>query len=77
MDMKTPVRDQVNRMDAVAYFTLLAQLMKDNPPTGADAPEVARFAKIGLVSGQDFDASKLRTSSSASRKSGSIGSCCR
>ena len=59
IDMKTPVRDQVNRMDAVTYFTLLAQLMKANPPTAADAPEVARFAKIGLVPGQPFDASKL------------------
>jgi hypothetical protein len=59
IDMKTAVRDQVNRMDAVAYFTLLAQLMKANPPAAADAPELARFASIGLVAGQDFDASKL------------------
>jgi hypothetical protein len=59
IDMKTAVRDQVNRMDAVAYFTLLAQLMKTNPPAAADAPELAKFAKIGLVAGQDFDASKL------------------
>ncbi len=59
IDMKTAVRDQVNRMDAVAYFTLLAQLMKSNPPAAADAPELARFAKIGLVPGQDFDASKF------------------
>jgi len=59
IDMKTAVRDQVNRMDAVAYFTLLAQLMKSNPPAAADAPALARFAKIGLVPGQDFDASKL------------------
>jgi hypothetical protein len=60
VDMKTPVRDQVNRMDAVAYFMLLAQLMKTNPPAAADAPELARFAKIGLVPGRDFDASKLK-----------------
>lgn len=59
IDMKTPTRDQVNRMDAREYFTLLAQLMKTNPPTAADAPEIARFAKIGLVPGKDFDASKL------------------
>ena len=59
IDMKTAVRDQVNRMDAQAYFTLLAQLMKTNPPAAADAPEVARFAKIGLIPGKDFDASKL------------------
>ncbi len=60
IDMKTAVRDQVNRMDAVAYFTLLAQLMKANPPVPADAPALARFARIGLVPGQDFDASKLQ-----------------
>lgn len=59
VDMKTAVRDQVNRMDAVAYFTLLAQLMKSNPPVPADAPALARFAKIGLVPRQDFDANKL------------------
>ncbi|WP_210381416.1 DUF1254 domain-containing protein [Microvirga zambiensis] len=60
IDMKTAVRDQVNSMDAVAYFTLLAQLMKANPPSAADAPALAKFARIGLVPGQDFDASKLR-----------------
>src|SRR5262249_5437750 len=60
IDMKTPVRDQVDRMEAKQYFTLLAQLMKTNPPAAADAPAIARFTKIGLVPGQDFDASKLR-----------------
>jgi hypothetical protein len=60
IDMKTAVREQVNRMDAIEYFTLLAQLMKTNPPAPADGPALAKFAKIGLVAGQDFDASKLR-----------------
>jgi hypothetical protein len=60
MDMKTAVRDQVNRMDAVEYFTLLSELMKTNPPSEADAPQLARFARIGLVPGQSFDASKLK-----------------
>jgi hypothetical protein len=59
IDMKTAVRDQVNRMDAVEYFTLLSQLMKRNPPAAADAPELAKFARIGIVPGKDFDASKL------------------
>jgi hypothetical protein len=59
IDMKTAVREQVNQMDAVAYFTLLAQLMKSNPPATADAPALAKFARIGLVPGKDFDASKL------------------
>jgi hypothetical protein len=60
IDMKTAVRDQVNRMTTVEYFTLLSQLMKTNPPTAADAPEVARYAKIGIVPGKDFDPSKLK-----------------
>jgi hypothetical protein len=58
IDMKTPVRDQVNRMDVGMYFKLLAALMKDNPPTKEDASMVATMAKIGIVPGQDFD---LRT----------------
>ncbi|HVP10646.1 MAG TPA: DUF1254 domain-containing protein [Phycisphaerae bacterium] len=59
IDMKTPVRDQVNKMDVGAYFNLLATLMKDNPPAEADAPMVARMAKIGLVPGKPFDLAKL------------------
>lgn len=55
VDMKTPARDQVTAMPARAYFTLLAQLMKRNPPTAADAPALERFARIGLVPGKDFD----------------------
>jgi hypothetical protein len=58
VDMKTAVRDQVNRMDAVAYFRLLSDLMKANPPA-ADAPEFAKFARIGVVPGKDFDESKF------------------
>jgi hypothetical protein len=60
IDMKTAVREQVNRMDAVAYFTLLCKLMKDNPPAAADAPQLAKFASIGIVPGQDFDATKFK-----------------
>jgi hypothetical protein len=59
VDMKTAIRDQVDHLDVVAYFTYLAQLMKNNPPTAEDAPMVASMAKIGLVPGQDFDPSKL------------------
>lgn len=58
-DMKTAVRDQVNKLSANEYFTLLCKLMKDNPPVAADAPEIKKFEKIGIVPGKDFDASKL------------------
>jgi hypothetical protein len=58
-DMKTAVREQVNKMTAAEYFTLLCKLMKDNPPVAADAAAVKKFEKIGIVPGKDFDASKL------------------
>jgi hypothetical protein len=59
IDMKTAVREQVNRMDAEAYFKLFAQLLKDNPPAQADAQILARIAKIGIVPGQEFEIAKL------------------
>ena len=58
-DMKTPVREQVNAMDGAAYFKLLAELLKTNPPAAEDAPMVVKLAKVGIVPGQDFDVSKL------------------
>jgi hypothetical protein len=59
IDMKKEVRDQVNALESTTYFKLLAELMKANPPAAADAPIVAKLAKVGIVPGQDFDASKL------------------
>ena len=58
-DSKKSVRDQVNDLDANSFFKLFAELLKTNPPTAEDAPMVAKLAKIGIVPGQDFDASKL------------------
>ncbi|PPQ31798.1 DUF1254 domain-containing protein [Rhodopila globiformis] len=59
IDMKTAVREQVNHLDAVAYFTMLAQLLKDNPPPAADTPMLVTLAKIGIVPGKDFDPSRF------------------
>ena len=59
IDMKTPVREQVNGMEAAACFSCWVALLKDNPPAAADAPMVAKLAKIGIVPGQDFDLSKV------------------
>lgn len=59
IDMKSAVRDQVNKLDIASYFKLLAQLMKTNPPAAVDAPELERFARLGLMAGKDFDAGKL------------------
>jgi hypothetical protein len=59
IDMKTAVRKQVNALSADAYFTLLAQLMKQNMPTLSGAPMLAKLATLGIKPGQPFDSSKL------------------
>lgn len=59
IDMKTPPREQVNALSGKDYFTVLATLLKTNPPANADAPMLAKLAQVGIVPGQDFDASKL------------------
>ncbi|MCL4501132.1 MAG: DUF1254 domain-containing protein [Deltaproteobacteria bacterium] len=59
IDMKTPVREQVNRLDAETYFKLLAALIKDNPPAAEDAPLVDKMAKMGLLPSQEFDLTKM------------------
>jgi hypothetical protein len=51
VDVETPPPDQVEAMDARAFFGRLAKLMVDNPPAEADAPALARFAAIGLSVG--------------------------
>jgi len=68
LDMKTAVRDQVNALDASAYFTMLASLMKDNPPSAADAPMLAKLAKLGVMPGRPFDARTLGPAAAAALK---------
>lgn len=65
VDMKTPVRDQVNGLSATEYFSRMAALMTQNPPTTADSAMVSRMARIGLVAGQPFDPSKFDTAAAA------------
>lgn len=59
VDMKTAVREQVNKLSVDEYFNLLAKLMQDNPPNAADQPMLKKMAKLGIVPGQPFDSSKL------------------
>ncbi|MBI3407243.1 MAG: DUF1254 domain-containing protein [Planctomycetes bacterium] len=60
IDMKTPVRDQVNNMDVTTYFNLLAKLMKDNPPAKEDGPMLKKLASIGIVPGKEFAAADAK-----------------
>jgi hypothetical protein len=46
-------------MDAVQFFTIFAKALKANTPHKEDAPILRQLAHIGIVPGQDFDASKL------------------
>jgi hypothetical protein len=59
VDAKTPPVEQVAKLDAVAFFSRLAVLLKDNPPTADDQPTVEKLAKIGIVAGQPFEPAKL------------------
>lgn len=59
IDMKTPVREQVNKLDADAYFKLLAELLKNNPPSPADSLILSKMKRIGIEPGKEFDPSKL------------------
>ncbi len=68
IDMKTAVREQVNALDADAYFTMLATLMKDNPPTAADAPMMATLAKLGVLPGRPFKSAALGADAAAALK---------
>jgi len=69
IDMKTPVRDQVENLSTEAYFDMLAALLKDNPPAEADKPIIEKMARIGIVPGEKFDISKLDADVAAALKS--------
>ncbi|MBS0288644.1 MAG: DUF1254 domain-containing protein [Proteobacteria bacterium] len=55
IDMKTPVRDQVNALSAKEYFNLLSLLLKSNPPVKEDIEIVEKMAKLGIKPGEAFD----------------------
>ncbi len=59
VDMRTPPVTQLEAMSAADFFGLLARLLASNPPLPSDAAALAELAKIGVVPGEPFDASKL------------------
>lgn len=50
----SPPPEQVERMDAAAFFALFAELMRENPPHAIDYPILARMKRIGIEPGQPF-----------------------
>jgi hypothetical protein len=62
-DWKTPPVEKLKAMSAAQYFNALARLLQRNPPPAADAPVLARMARIGIAPGQPFDPSHLDSAS--------------
>jgi hypothetical protein len=60
IDMTTPPRDQVDKLEAAEFFERLALLLKDNPPAPQDGPTVEILTRLGVVG--DFDMSRLPAS---------------
>jgi hypothetical protein len=59
VNTRKSVREQINSADPASYFNRLAMLMKDNPPTPADARIVKRMARLGIAPGRPFDINGL------------------
>ena len=58
IDMKKSPNEKIIEMNAQTYYSLLAKLMKDNPPSLEDKVMVEKLKKLGIVPGQDFDINK-------------------
>lgn len=58
IDMKRSVRDSVNALDGKAFFSLMAELMKDNPPASYDLAMLLNLEKLGVSPGKSFDSQK-------------------
>jgi hypothetical protein len=57
---RTPPTVQVEQMDAQAFFSAFAALMRDNPPRLEDRAIVERMAGLGLLDGGDAPGAGLR-----------------
>lgn len=59
IDMETPPKQQVDRMNAADFFHTAAELMKVNPPHVTDWSTLARLTRIGIVAGKSFNLAAL------------------
>ena len=55
VDMATVPYTQVDQMSPGVFFKYMMDMMRSNPPLGADAPVIANLAKLGLVPGRPFE----------------------
>jgi len=54
VNTKVSPLNQLLALDAANYFNYVCQLMVENPPYEADAPLLAKMAKIGIKPGADY-----------------------
>ena len=59
LDLKIPVREQVESMPTDAFFAYAAELLRKNPPHPTDQPVLAQLRRVGLIPGRPFDFDKL------------------
>ena len=59
LDLKIPVREQVESMPTDAFFTYAATLLRKNPPHATDQPVLAMLRRLGFIPGRPFDFDKL------------------
>jgi hypothetical protein len=58
IDMKTPPKEQVDKMPAAKFFVYAAELLAIHAPHATDQPIIAQLKKIGIEPGQSFDFEK-------------------
>lgn len=59
LDLKVPVREQVESMPTDAFFTYAAELLRKHPPHANDQPVLAPLRRVGLIPGRTFDFDRL------------------
>jgi hypothetical protein len=59
IDTQTPPVEQVKNLDAATFFSRMCALMKANPPADSDQEILHKLAKIGIISGEDFNFQSL------------------
>ncbi|HTW34434.1 MAG TPA: DUF1254 domain-containing protein [Rhizomicrobium sp.] len=64
LDMSAPV-EQIEKLDAGAFYAIFARTARANPPHGNDYPVLARIARLGLEPGRAFDIGSIEHQASA------------
>jgi hypothetical protein len=58
--MKTPPPQQVDKLDAAAFFKQVTALLADNPPSQIDYPMVHQMERVGIKVGSAQHSESVR-----------------